>query len=581
MSRLPGFVALVTCCSFAAAAEPAPQPRRLAPPAPTAKDVLPLTGLAPAKIAENLCVYQYPVSTRSKECQAYVNQALGYFYSYVWIEAARSFETALRHDPTCAFAWLGLYRGMDKWGRGGSLKPEAFRAVAGAGWPQAKLPTVFSKPAKDYALEQARLLMPRANAREQLLITAKLQERGMWPGVGPDDRRKKAQQTLDELLALYEDDEEGWFARAQVADGQNGPAPFYKALLKINPLHPGANHEFVHFYEQIKRPALGWPFAEKYIESSPGLPHAFHMQAHLATRVGKWEHTSDWSKKAVELEKSYHQFQGVKHTEDHQFSHHMETLMKSLVHDGRFAEAKATKESAKGYGYNYKPEWFKLALGEKDWATAEAMVADYRKQDKATGAYYAAILYLERGETTRAAAEVDTLRQNQSGPAKGGGGRGGNRGGGNNEQRLWEVQGRLLCQQGDSEAGCKLIRKVVDKTKNDFTHHAWGNGAVYMEWWGVSALEGGNAKEAEEAFQEALAHDAGSVKGALGLYALCERLGRGDEAARYLKVAKRCWSRAEPSRFEQLRIEMTEKAVKIPVAVANPQPPQRTDQYPK
>jgi tetratricopeptide (TPR) repeat protein len=553
MSRLFGpFLISLACCQLLQAAEPAPAPR--------AKDLLPLTGLAPAKIASNLCVYHYPVSTRSKECQTFVDQALGYYYSYVWIESARSFETALRHDPDCAFAWLGLYRGMDKWGRGGTLKPDAFRAVAGAAWPSAKLPGVFSKPAKEHALEQARVLMPRANAREQLLITAKLQERGMWPGVGPDDRRKKAQQTLDELLALYEDDEEGWFARAQVADGQHGPAPFYKALLKVNPLHPGANHEFVHFYEAIKRPALGWPFAEKYIESSPGIPHAFHMQAHLATRVGKWDHTTDWSAKAIELEKAYHQFQGVKPSEDHQFQHHMETLTKSLLHDGRFTELKTLIESAKGYGYSFKPQWFKLALAEKDWVAAEGMVSEFRKQDKGTGAYYAAILYLERGETQRAAAEVDTLRQSQSAPVKGGR----NVSRGSNEQRLWEVQGRLLCQQGDGDAGCQLIRKVVDKTKNDFFHHAWGNGAVYMEWWGISALEGGNAKEAEEAFQEAMAHDAGSVKGALGLFALCERLGRNDEAARYLKVARRCWARAEPSRFEQMRIDMVEKANKVP-----------------
>ena len=285
------------------------------------------------------------------------------------------------------------------------------------------------------------------------------------------------------------------------------------------------------------------------------------MQAHLATRVGKWEHTTDWSAKAYELEKAYHQFQGVKPSEDHQFNHHMEILTKCLIHDGRFAEAKQVKTEATGDGYSFKPEWFRMALAEKDWTTAEAMVAEFRKQDKATGAYYAAQLYLDRGETTRAAAEVDTLRQNQTTKQRG------NR---NGEQRLWEVQGRLLCQQGDGEAGCKLMKKLVDATKNDFSHHAWGNGAVNMEEWGIAALEGGVAKEAEEAFQEALAHDAGSVRGALGLFALCERLGRTDEAARYLKVAHRCWSKAEPSRFEQLRIAMLEKASKIP-AVAAPE----------
>ena len=104
----------------------------------------------------------------------------------------------------------------------------------------------------------------------------------------------------------------------------------------------------------------------------------------------------------------------------------------------------------------------------------------------------------------------------------------------------------------------------MDKTKNDYGHHAWGGGAYYMEAWGVAALEAGCAAEAEEAFQEALAHDAGSVRGALGLWALCERLGRAEEAERYLKVARRCWAKADPRDFERLRDELARKAANVP-----------------
>src|SRR5262245_7930901 len=66
---------------------------------------LPLTKLAQAKIVPNLCLLKYHVTTSSPECQAYFDQGLGYFYSYVWMEAARSFETAAKHDPDCAMAW--------------------------------------------------------------------------------------------------------------------------------------------------------------------------------------------------------------------------------------------------------------------------------------------------------------------------------------------------------------------------------------------------------------------------------------------------------------------------------------------
>jgi tetratricopeptide (TPR) repeat protein len=536
---------------------PPPRPKSPAAVTPPGPPRMPLTGLTAARPMFDACVYHYPVSTTSRECQAFVDQGLGMYYSYVWMEAARAFETALTFDPDCAYAWLMLHRSLtpDHYGKSGPpVSASPFQALAG-GPIYGKLPDRVGRNSSEFALEMARKLMPRANHREQLLIQARLQEQGIWPGTPPDQRAKKAAQTLDELLTLYEDDEEGWFWRAMVAggDGPNAKVPFYKSLLRLNPIHPGANHELVHFYEAIKRPALGWPNAEGYIKSSPGIPHAFHMQAHLAMRIGKWGPTTDWSWKAIELEKAYHKYQGVAPNEDFQFSHHLETLTRALVHDGRFAEAKQIKAEAIGYGYQYRPEWFRMAVAEKDWAGAEECVEHFRRRGKPEGAYYAAQMYLDRGETERAGAEVETLQQAQQA-------RKGDR---TMELRLWEVQGRHLCQTGNGEAGLKMLRKAVDATKNDYSHHSWGNGAVTMEVWGTAALECGNAAEAEEAFQEALAHDTGSVRGALGMWALCERLGRTEEAARYLKVAQRCWGRANAADFEKLKADVTARASRV------------------
>lgn len=529
-----------------------------APEAPP-KDVLPLTGIAPAKLFPDLCKYQYRVTTQSAECQKLCDQALGFYYSYVWIEAARSFETALRHDPDCAMAWLGLHKSFEKWNGGTKLPATApIYAITGTTL-QAQLPERYTKPPRDYALERAKALMPKASHREQLLVTAKLQEKGNWPDVKPEDRKKKATDTLNELITLYEDDEEGWYARAQIAEGPNAGVPFYKALLKINPIHPGANHELVHHFENIRRPALGWSNAEKYMESSPGIPHAFHMQAHLAMRVGKWTSTSDWSKRAYEMEKAYHQFQGVKPGEDHQFNHHMETLTRGLVHDGRFAETELVRKDAIGYGYKFNPQWFGMFVTQKNWDETSKMIDSMRKGDRTTAAYYSAVVALEKGDTKRAQAEVDVLKQASTMKKDGG----------TASYRLWEVQGRLECQTGNGEAGMKLFKRIIDKTKDDFNHHAWGGGAYYMEQWGVGALEAGMADQAEEAFQEALAHDAGSVRGALGLWALCDRLGRNDEAERYMKVAKRCWSKAAPADFDNLKADMAARALRLPTTATS------------
>ncbi len=512
-----------------------------------------LSRLTPAKPMFDACLYRYGVGTTNPQCQAYVNQALGMYYSYVWIEAVRAAETALSYDPECAYAWMILHRSFEKWGSG-FPKVSSYGGVLG-GLAVATLPESLSKAPIDYALDMARKLMPKSSHREQLLIQSRLQEKGMWPGVGADERKKKAQQSLDELLMLYDDDEEGWFWRAQLAngDGPNSAATFYKAVLRVNPLHPGANHEFVHFFENTQRPALGWPYAEGYMKSSPGIPHAFHMQAHLGMRIGKWTHTTDYSLKAIEMQIAYHKYQGVTPAEDHQFNHHMETLTRSLVHDGRFEEARQLKSQAEGYGYSFNPEWFRMALAEHDWTEAQKYVDKYRKTDKANGAYYAALLNFEKGENEQAWREFDTLRQFQQS----------RRSDKSVERKLSEVQGLYLCRQGNGDNGLKLLKKLVDATKNDYWYHNWGFGAGYMEAWGVGALEAGNATAAEEAFQEALAHDAGSVRGALGLWALCDRLDRTEEADRYLKLAHRLWARAASKDFETVKADMAKRAARI------------------
>jgi tetratricopeptide (TPR) repeat protein len=507
-------VLLLLCCAVFCGASARGQEKDNPPKKTQAKketadpNNLPITKLAPAKLIPNLCLLKYAVTTRSPECQAFFDQALGYYYSYVWMEAARSFEMATRYDPDCAMAWWGLSRAIEKWQKGQH--------------------TVALKKAQD--------LLDKASYRERLLITARLKEKGMFPGVTPENRKKEAVKTLDELLTLFDDDEEGWYGRAQLADGTNGAVPFYKALLRINSLHPGAHHELVHHYENIRRPALGWPHALGYIESTPGIPHSYHMQAHLGTRIGKWDQTTEWSLHAIELEKAYHKEQNVKPSEDSQFNHHLQILMLCLTHDGRFAEADQLKKACQEYKYQHNMLWYRLHLAERDFDAALKLADQFAKTDKLTGAYLRALVYLKKGDADRAAPEVNVLREAYQNKR-------------NNKElevRLWETQGILLCLQGGGDGGVKLLAKAVEKTKNDFSHHAWGHGGYYMEAWGAAALKAGRLDVAEEAFQEALAHDWGSVRGALGMQVVCERQGRSEEAHRFAELAARCWRNADP-----------------------------------
>jgi tetratricopeptide (TPR) repeat protein len=515
-----------------------------------------MTKLAPAKRNLEQCVLRYRVTTASPACQDYFDQGLGYFYSYVWMEAARSFETALQHDPNCPMAWWGLARSLERWGKGDATK----------------------------ALLKAWEVREHCSAREQMLLKAAMQEKGQLPGVGDGEgRRQKAIATLDELLAQHEDDEEAWYFRAQLAGGSGlfggkaSSAPFYKALLRYNPLHPGANHELLHFYENIQRPALGWEHAERYIASSPGLPHAFHMQAHLATRLGRWAKTSDRSARAIELERAYHQRENVQPRDDHQYSHHLETLLVSLTHDGRFAEAEAIKKECERCNFRLRVPFFRLLLAERDYEGALKVTEEVGRGgqgssregrgrgryspgggrgDKTQASYLAALVYLKMGEPGRALAEVEVLRHALRD--------------GKNDRRLelnlWETQGLYLCATGAGQSGVKLLQKAVDRTKNDYSHHSWGNGAYYMEAWGIGALQANLLDVAEEAFHEALAHDPGSVRAALGMQVVCERQGRPEEAERYAALARRCWAKADAGHLQ------TELAALRGDKVARPDP---------
>ncbi len=482
---------------------------------------LPISKLAPAKMIPNLCLVKYRISTTSPACQAYFDQGLGYLYSYMWMEATRSFETATYYDPDCPMGWWALSRALERYRK------------------------------KDFkkALSKAQDLLDQASPREQMIITARLQEKGLIPELKDKEARvKAATKTLDEVLAMFEDDEEVWFLRGMIAcnhrihGGNVNAVPFYKALVRINPLHPGANHELVHFYEGFRRPALGWSHAENYLKSSPRIPHAWHMQAHLAMRLGKWDKTTDRSVKAVELEREYHKIQGVKPREDYQFSHHLEILTISLIHDGRFREAHQIMKESQKHRYTHRTAWFKLHMAERDFEAAWKVAEKYPKNAKfPTRSYYKALVHLAKGELDQAKKEKEILQKALEKNTK------------NKKLEVfcWHVDAILKCRQGEVDEGLQLFKKLADWSANDFRSHSWGGGGYFMESWGEEALRANRLEQAEEAFLEAVAHDpGGSVCGALGMQIICELQGRTEEASRFAELAQRCWSHADPGCLE-------------------------------
>src|SRR5437016_5069382 len=79
------------------------------PPAhPTPAAILEIARRAPT-IRTGIGAAHDGVATSSKEAQLFYDQGLAFLHSYVWLEAARSFNAALHADPNLALAHAQLW----------------------------------------------------------------------------------------------------------------------------------------------------------------------------------------------------------------------------------------------------------------------------------------------------------------------------------------------------------------------------------------------------------------------------------------------------------------------------------------
>src|SRR5688572_15175351 len=165
-------------------------------------------------------------STESKEAQAFYDQGLAWLHSYVWIEAARSFHQALRHDPKLAMAWLGLSRAYSGLEDSKSAKEALAKAQALGGSEREKLR--FELRAKQLAAVDDASLLGAYRLALDAAVTA-----------DPKDV---------ELLLLRGNAEE------PIAGGRGqmgGPATvvWYEKALAVDASHFGAHHYLIHSYE--------------------------------------------------------------------------------------------------------------------------------------------------------------------------------------------------------------------------------------------------------------------------------------------------------------------------------------------
>lgn len=245
--------------------------------------------------------YHRPIRTRSPDAQRYFDQGFRLVYAFNHDEAGRSFREAARLDPECAMAW---------WGVALTLGPNINLPMG----PEQRLAAVE-------AVEKARELEPRASDVERAYIEALAKRYSLAPDADQSALDAAYARAMGELSRRYPDDLDAavlyaeslmdlrpwrlWTVNGKPEEGTEEIVSVLESVLRRNPLHPGANHYYIHAVEASPHPEWALPSARRLETLMPGAGHVVHMPAHVYMRTGDYRGAVRSNEAAVEADRAY------------------------------------------------------------------------------------------------------------------------------------------------------------------------------------------------------------------------------------------------------------------------------------
>jgi len=464
----------------------------------------------------------------SPEAQQYYDQGLSYLHNYVWIEAARSFNQALRLDAHLALAFVGLSVAHDE---------------------------LNQRNAAHEALEKARRLEPKnAHERRHLVV----RERQLTAEDAPQDQDKLAlyRKELDAALAEFPADVEFWLQRgvAEASDpgdrGQGSPASavaFYEHALQLVPDHFAAHHYLTHAFENSGRIAEALKHGAAYAALASDIPHARHMYGHDLRRVGRVQEAIREFEAADRLETAYFAREHVEPDNDWHYEHNLDLLGTSYQYVGQIRRARALLEKAFALptanlvqAVN-KREWpmFLRATAQPDAAllAARTLIAHPNLVVQAIGHIEVAHVLIARGQTREGAEEANAaVAALRRAPA----------GNGLASIPMQALQGEFFLRTGQREKARTTLSAAIAQARSAQGPDEWAQTLFTLESIARAAREAGDWEFAGTVAQQMIAHD-GSYGGSHYARALVEaHNGDSAGAATDFSLAERFWNDADP-----------------------------------
>ena len=257
----------------------------------------PTGALAPR--LQKLGTHLFPVSTKNRQAQLFMNQGLNLSYAFNHAEAGRAYREAARLDPNLAMAY---------WGEALALGPNINAPMDPASEPKAL-----------EAIQKAVALKSKASPREQALIDALTQR---YSGRA-EDRRARDVAYADAMRKVhlqFPDDQDiamlyvesvmdlrpwGYWTRDGVPYERTAEiVALTEKVIARNPNHPGALHLYIHLMEAYQADKAE-PAADRLLTLMPAAGHMVHMPAHIYQRVGRYADAAKSNEMAIAADEDY------------------------------------------------------------------------------------------------------------------------------------------------------------------------------------------------------------------------------------------------------------------------------------
>jgi tetratricopeptide (TPR) repeat protein len=479
-----------------------------------------------------------PVTTSSPQAQTFYDQGLAYLHSYVWIEAARSFHQALRLDPSCAMAYIGL--------------SDAYVALQ-------------DLPGANAALAQAQALAANVSDAERSRIAIRAAQLAYLANPQNTQLYFAYRKSLNDALAAHPDDSWLWillgFASegTPTAHGQNGgidSIAYYQTALSLSPDNFVAHHYLIHSYETIGRTKEALEQAQIYARLAPEIPHAHHMYGHDLRRAGRTAEALAEFIKANELEAAYYRSENIPAQLDWHHAHNLSLLAMCQQSLGKMAAAEQSYKTAFALPayvdlaeYNHR-EWPSFLLNrnrpQEALDAANAMIEkSAHPLGRFAGHALAGRAFLALDRLADAKAEF-TLAEHET------------------EQLpiaalsalpdAVTLRGEILLRSDKQAQGRALLQQVEKQIRAQPGPDAW-NGALFdLECIAQSARNANDWELADFTAQQMLLQDPTYAGSHYAAALAAEHRSDSATAAREFAAAAKLWSAADPTLPELARL---------------------------